>query len=622
MVVTLAAAAWVAQVTAAPPRRPGAKPTPVAEEPAAEAPVEAPAVEEPVDPAELEPMSDPFAQLREAIGDEDRPALEPQPDTVRHVVASPDRWRLQWLPWDRYGRQHPLDDTFQNASGGDSPYTPSHPLNPYDRNMLKGDYPIVTTEKGDEVFLNVTAISDTFISFRELPTPSGASADQSGAFDFFGDGEQRFISQTFLLNIDLFQGYTAFRPVDWLVRIAPVYNLNYLDLQEKNGVDIDVQDGTNRDDDFATMQEMFFEYHLGDTSHRFDIAAARLGRQLFVSDFRGFIYSDIGDGARLFGNLASNRVQYNVAFFNQNDKDTNSGLSELDWRDQQVVIANAYIQDFIWMGYTTQFSFHWNHDQSDQKYDDNGFQVIPDLAGSNTVHDIDAYYLGWAGDGHVGRLNVNHAFYYAFGEDDANPIAGRAVDISAYMGAVELSVDIDWFRPKVSMLYASGDDDPEDGTAGGFDGIVDNPFFAGGPSSFYQSQALRLFGVNLVSARSFYNDLAGARGEGQSNYVNPGTIILNAGFDAEITPKLRGSVNYNHIRFAETETLELFLNQNGINHHMGDEINLLLQYRPWLNNNVIFNVGGSVFFPGGGFEDLFDSDDPLYQAFIGITLTY
>ncbi|MDH3583265.1 MAG: hypothetical protein OER86_03535, partial [Phycisphaerae bacterium] len=398
----------------------------------------------------------------------------------RSTVAVPDRWRIGWPKWDRYGRAAADDPLFQNNQGGDSPYTLGHRLNPYDRNVLKGDYPI----RGDDIFFNFTAVSDTLFNWRELPTPSGVSAANNSAFDFFGDGEQRFVSQTFLLSFELFQGNTAFRPVDWLVRVSPAFNVNYLELQENNGVNIDVREGADRNDHFESLQEGFFEYHLGDVSPYFDFAAIRAGRQLFVSDFRGFIFNDVTDGVRLQGNLHSNRVQYNLAYFNQTDKDTNSGLSEFIWRDQQVLIANLYVQDFGWDGYTTQFSFHWNHDSSGLEFDNNHFPVIPALAGSAALHDLDAYYLGWAGDGHLGRVNINHAAYYVFGQDSLNPIAGQNVDISAYMAAVELSMDFDWLRPKVSVLYASGDSDPLDGTASGFDGIQDNPFFAGGPSSF------------------------------------------------------------------------------------------------------------------------------------------
>lgn len=625
------AAAWVLVVAVGmawgqgPPRPGTAQPKPAAPEPVSE-PEPAPAPTAPPFPADRPPATHIPLDEGGFTGPDSPAAIDPAAAgqlIARPTIALPDRWRIGWPRWDRYGRTAQLEPPiFMNVDSGDIPYTLGHPLNPYDRNLFKGDYPLIHGSAGDDIFINATLVSDTFYNARKLPTPSGVSAGDADKFDFFGDGLQQFVSQTALLTIDLFQGMTSFRPVDWLVRVTPVFNYNYLQLEENNATSIDTRKGDSRDDEILTLQEAFFEYHLGDTSPWFDIAAVRLGRQLFVSDFRGFVFNDVTDGVRLFGNTASNRVQYNLAFFNQTEKDTNSELAEMAWRDQQVLVANTYIQDFIWLGYTTQFSFHWNHDQSDEEYDDNGFLVIPDLAGSSTLRDLDAYYLGWAGDGHIGRLNVNHAFYYVFGQDDANPIAGRGVDISAYMGALELSVDIDWFRPKVHFLYASGDRDPTDDTATGFDSILDNPFFAGGSSSFYQSQALRLLGANLVSGRSFYNDLASPKAEGVSNFVNPGTILIGSGFDAELTPKLRTSVNANALWFAQTEALELFLNQNDIDQYIGSEVNLAVQYRPLLNNNVILTVGGSLFFPGQGFKDTFDTSETLWQVFTGITLTY
>jgi hypothetical protein len=570
-----------------------------------------------------EPPSPPVVpQMTQPIGFAGRSPFPDAPNVrniiERETLAVPDRWRIGWPRWDRYGRMTDDDPVLMNNAYGDSPYTLGHPLNPYDRNVLKGDYPIAR----DDIFFNATFISDTLFVYRKLPTPSGVSAGGPGKLPFFGDGDQLAVNQNFFLTMDLFKGNTAFRPVDWLIRVTPAYNINYLKLRENNNVNINTLVGDERDDDHFSLQETFFEYHLGDTSPFFDVAAIRIGRQLFVSDFRGFIFNDVTDGVRLLGNLQSNRIQYNLAFFNQNDKDTNSELNELDWRNQQLLIANMYIQDFVWMGYTTQFSFHWNHDQSNEHYDNNGVLVIPDLIGAVNLHNIDAYYLGWAGDGHIGRVNVNHAFYYVFGHDDGNPLAGRPVDIGAYMGALELSMDYDWLRPKLSFLYASGDSDPRDGKGGGFDGIFDNPFFAGGPSSFYQNLPVRLFNVNLVSAKSFYNDLAGAKAEGQANYTGPGTILLGGGFDAEITPRLRSSFNVNSLWFADTASLEHVLTQPGIDQHIGVEVNLFAQYRPLLNNNIIVTAGGSVFFPGDGFEDIYGSDETLFQGYVGLTLSY
>lgn len=569
-------------------------------------------------------------QPKPPMSDTDVPGQKPQlgfsgdsltypirPLLPRETIPSPDRWRIGWPDWNRYGRRAPEDPILMNNTGGDVAYTLGHPLNPYDRNVLKGDYAII----GHDVFMNVTAVSDTFVQYRKNPTPSGNSSQNPGAFDFFGNGRQFAFNQNFFLTLDVFQGYTAFRPIDFLFRVTPVFNLNYARLYEKGGVFINPIEN-ERYRQFTTLQEAFFEYHLGDVSEYFDTMAVKIGRQLFVSDFRGFIYNDISDGIKFSGNALANRVQYNLYAANQTEKDTNSGLSELNWRQQQVLIANAYLQDWPVLGYTVQGSFHWNHDTSNARLDSNGFPARPDLVGNARVRDIDAYYLGFAGDGKFDRLNVSHAFYYVLGKDSENPLAGREVDISAFMAAIELSVDFDWLRPKVSFLYASGDRDPSNKTATGFDAILDDPNFAGGPGSFFQNQGPRLFGVGLKQPRSLLNTLKSSKIEGQSNFVNPGTMLFNVGVDAELTPHLRTQFNTNFIYFAETESLELLLNQPDVRRGFGTEFNLLTQWRPFLNNNVILTGSASAFVPGGGFRDIYGSSNVLYQMFLGVTLTY
>ena len=100
-------------------------------------------------------------------------------------------------------------------------------------------------------------------------------------------------------------------------------------------------------------------------------------RDRFNSDFRGFLFSDEQPGVRLFGNLRSNRINYNLAYFYLLEKNTNSELNTFQPRHQQVYIGNVYIQDFLAKGYTTEFSFHYNRDDPTIHFDDNGFLVRP-----------------------------------------------------------------------------------------------------------------------------------------------------------------------------------------------------------------------------------------------------
>jgi hypothetical protein len=182
----------------------------------------------------------------------------------------------------------------------------------------------------------------------------------------------------------------------------------------------------------------------------------------------------------MFGTRHANRDQFNVAYFDQLEKETNSGLNRLRGRPQDVLIANYYRQDFIWPGYTTQLSVHYNQDNGEGLvFDRNDFLVRPDPVGVFMPHRVDAVYLGWAGDGHINRFNVNHALYFVTGRDSLNPLAGQPIDISAQMAALELSYDRDWIRFRTSGFYSSGDSDIFDDRGEGFDAIFDNPSFAG-----------------------------------------------------------------------------------------------------------------------------------------------
>ena len=151
--------------------------------------------------------------------------------------------------------------------------------------------------------------------------------------------------------------------------------------------------------------------HLADLSANYDFCAIKVGNQSFNSDFRGFIFNDTNLGARLFGNWDDNRWQYNLALFDLREKDTNSELNTFDRRGQIVAIANVYRQDFWKKGYTAELSLHASFDQGDTHYDTNGAIVRPAPIGTVLPHRVDSYYLGWNGDGHLGRWNVSHAVY-------------------------------------------------------------------------------------------------------------------------------------------------------------------------------------------------------------------
>ena len=531
----------------------------------------------------------------ESGGDTHAPAAAPVNGRIetggleRDFEPIESRWKIQPPPYK-------LNDT-------------GHWYDPYHQNLLKGDFPIY----GEDVFLKLTGIDQIDLEGRSAPTPSGASARRPGEFSFFGKDDAIIFDEKFATRLEVQKGATSFKPFEWQVSLEGVGDVNLLKVFENGAVDPDVRDATSRTTTHFALQEGFVEVHLKNLSTNYDFVSMKAGRQPFNSDFRGLIFSDVNQGFRLFGSANGNRYQYNLIYFNQAEKDTNSGLNTFDLRHQQVVIANVYIQDFLALGYQTQFSVHYDDDAGRNQgftFDNQGFLVRPDPVGIAKPHDVRVFYLGWTSEGHLGWLNVSHAFYEALGHDTGNPIAGRSVDINGQLAFVELSVDRDWMRYQTSMFYTSGDGDPRDGTAHGFDSILDNPRILGGDFSYWNRQSIRIAdrgGVALMQRNSIIPDLRSSKIQGQANFVNPGILMLNLGASAELTQTLRVVGNATYLRFMETKPLEILLKQPNIRSDIGVDLSLGVEYRPLLINNIILRGFAGVLEPVGGFKDIFQS---------------
>lgn len=535
-------------------------------------------------------------------------ALPPSAD-VYNVLA--DRWNV------------PVPDYRRYAQKGEYVYVKPRWYDPFNRNKWKGDEPIWPSVLGKQTFLNVTATAETFLDARRVPSPSNVSSERPGSTEFFGKGEQLFLDQTLRASFDLFHGDTSFKPVDWRARITPELSVNDLKVRELGIIGPDVRNGTNRFDVHLGLQEAFAEVKLRDLSPNYDFVSIRAGIQQFNSDFRGFLFVEEQPGVRVFGNLRSDRIEYNAAYFDFLEKNTNSGLNTFARRHQQVVLANVYVQDFLFPGYTAEFLLAWNKDDATLHYDDNGFIVRPAPVGLVQRHGIRVGYFGWLGHGHIGRINVSHAFYQAVGEDTSNPIAARRVTVNAQMAAAEVSLDRDWTRYRVSVFYSSGDANPRDGRARGFDAIVDLPSFAGGIFSFWNREGIRLTGsgVLLTTPGSLLPSLRSSKEEGQANFVNPGIFLLNAGADFDITPKLRGFANANFLRFERTEVLELLLFQAPVRHTIGMDYGMGVEYRPPLTENITITAGASALTPGQGFRDIY-TGKTLFSMFGAVRFTF
>jgi hypothetical protein len=524
-----------------------------------------------------------------------RPAASPVPlpgiaDYVESVPV-PDRWRIV----DTLGY-------------------PQNIFDPYHRNVLKADKPV----HGDW-FFNLSLFSDTVYEARDLPSSVGSSSTlNAGENDVFGRTRQNFVSQTVAVEFVYYEGDTVFKPPEYEFRFTPVFNFNYLSAPELQEVNVNPNYGTTRTDEFVGIQTAFVDKHLRNVSDRYDFDSIRVGIQPFSSDFRGFLFQDNQLGVRLFGTRDNNVFQYNLAYFRRLEKDTNSGLNDVGQspRHDDILVTNVYWQDMPVQGFTSQGTIVYNRNREGNSpyYDSNGFIERPAAIGVEKLRNYDVVYFGYNGDGHFGRWNLTSSFYYATGQESSGTFVFSPGSISAGFAALELSRDFNWVRPKLSLLYGSGDRNPFDKKATGFDAIVENPQFAGADTSYWIRQAVPLIGgggVTLSGRNGVLNDLRSGN-DSQSNFSNPGVILAGIGADMDILPTLRASFNCNDLYFADTATVEVARSQGGLSKHIGEDVSVSLTYRPLMSQNIVVRTSYAKLLGSTGYDALFPNTRPSY----------
>ncbi len=539
------------------------------------------------------------------------PSQVPEPSRLapRISLPVPDRWRIM----DQLGQKDQWWD-------------------PYNHNTLKGDKPYQKFSGwGPDWFLNLGAVSDTLVEARRLPIPSGAQSSQRPRSNgVFGGTTQVAVVETVILSASVVKGNTTFKPPDYEFKFAGAFNINHTRLHEVRALNVNPEKGTLRTDSQFGVQEAFADVHLRNVSDRYDFESVRVGIQPFISDFRGFLFNDQPFGLRLFGNRDNNQWQYNLGWFRRLEKDTNSGLNDIfrRWRSDDVFVANTFRQDWPVQGHTTQASLVYNRnregDQGDH-YDRNGFQVRPAVVGDVRRHNYDVVYAGLNGDGHFDRWNLTSSAYMAVGRASYDPIAQRSQRILAGFAAAELSRDFDWLRVRATGIYASADKDPFDGQSNGFDAILENPQIAGADTSFWIRQAIPLVGgggVALSGRNGVLPSLRSSKDQGQSNFVNPGLVLLGIGADADIAPQWRLIGNVSWLSFGDTSVLEYLRNQGGVSRFIGTDISAAVQYRPFMTQNLVFNGSIAVLQPGPAYRQLFPSVKRPYSVLANLLLTF
>jgi hypothetical protein len=510
------------------------------------------------------------------------PPDEPLPDPS----AVPDRWRLV----EQLGRPVALGD----------PYAASNPL--------KGDRPTF----GADGFTNLAVTTNTLLEPRLIPSTSAIPSTVPGAIRT-QTRDELFLSQTISFDAVAYRGDTVFRPPDWQWRFNPVVNYS-----STRAGSTDASGGV-----FA-IQGLSFEKHLRDVSARYDFDSVRVGIQPVTSDFRGFLLSDQPLAMRLFGTRDDNIFQYNLALISRVPKDrvrlndVGRGIP-----NNQIALGNLYWQDLLISGVTSEFIVALNRNRAvgpRQLFAADGATAGPAV---KAPHDYDVAYLGYGLDGHFGRLNATAVVYGLGGREQRGTFVDESTQVRALFAADELSVDFDWRRIRLSMLHASGDGNPFDRRAQGFDTLTSGAIFAGSDSSFFFHQRLALAGgiFDLKSRDGLLPSLRASGNSGDSNFSNPGLNLVGLGLDLSLSPQLTVSLDANQLWFDKTGVLDALLNQQAIPKRLGAEVTLDAIWRPFATQNVIFRLSGSEMVRGPGYRAIYGGSNP-FSVFALLILNY
>ena len=323
---------------------------------------------------------------------------------------------------------------------------------------------------------------------------------------------------------------------------------------------------------------------------------------------------------RLFGTRDNNRWQYNIAYFRRLEKDTNSGLNDLGAaparrrrvRRQPVSAglpgARVHLAGDACSTTATART-------TSAYYNQNDFIERPASLGREVPREYD---VG------LHRLQRRRPLRPAEPHDlgllrdrrgDAGRVRRRRTSTSARCSP---RPSCRWTStgsaPRISLLYGSGDDDPFDDRATGFDAVFENPQFAGADTSYWIRQAVPLIGGGRVALSGRNGVLAQpALLEGR------GAVELHQSGHPARRARRRHGRAADAARFAEREhavlrrhrrCVEVARNQGPIDKHIGYDVSAALTWRPMMSQNIVLRASYATLLAGDGFDALFPDDRP------------
>lgn len=342
----------------------------------------------------------------------------------------------------------------------------------------------------------------------------------------------------------------------------------------------------------------------------------RAGIQDYKSDFIGSIYNDTDLGLRVTGSYKG--VDWSLYGTNRLENDLLSDFNQISsFRDQQVYIAHLQFN----IGKTTvKPSIHFN---IDEEGDHRRGRV-------GREEDVEAFYIGFTTYGPIGPVNLLTGLYGVFGSQDNVSLVGaiplRDQNVRAFAGYIDVSYPMlnGKMTPHTGVFYVSGDSDPFDGDATGFDAISDHVDVWGSKGFMIDDRVAlgALGGRTFMRHDSPYTSLRDT--DANSNYVNPGAVAVNIGLNTKPFDKLSLDTNFTQFWWRETDSLEAILGALGVPNNLGNtlgfEVNMEASYK--LTDKLNLNASGTIYKTNQDLRYVFGDNDVAINITGGIQFNF
>jgi len=128
--------------------------------------------------------------------------------------------------------------------------------------------------------------------------------------------------------------------------------------------------------------------------------------------------------------------------------------------------------------------------------------------------------------------------------------------------------------------------------------------------------------VALSGRNGVLPSLRSSKEQGQSNFINPGLLLLGIGADIDVLPELRLVANVNKLEFDNTNVLGTLRQQRPPSTDLGIDASVGFQYRPFFSQNIVVNGSFAKLLPGKGYKELFPEDKDPYSFLFNVILSF